>query len=530
MKKQSKFLYPICILVGIVVALTLYFIALPRLPTQFEENTRRQLSALAGLGVAVYLAVQQNNKKRYRNNDAYGSAKWGNPKKLNKKYSDTNKQRENIIFTENFSLALDGIKKKHFRNLNSIVVGGSGAGKTRYYVLPNILQMNSSYIILDPKGEILYKTKETLEKAKYVVKEFNVIDTKSSNKVNLLKYTNTEADCLSLVNTLIHSTTPSNASKGDPFWEKSETALILAMLFYIKEELVEEQHNFNVLCDMVGSVEALEDDRRAKEQSEFIDQLFKELKEKNPDHIAVKYFDNFRKYAPNVTARSILMSVAVRLAPLYIQEIADIISTDELELDQLGRRKTALFLVVPDNDTTFNFMISMIYQVLFKKLYFIADREYKGKLPVPVHFLMDEFANVHTPENFNTVLATCRSRNIMISIILQSIAQLKTKFPQDKWQELFGSCDSFLYLGGNDESTHKYVSSSLGKETITTINHSISKGRGGSSKSIQLTGRELLTPDEVKKLDRNMAIFFLSGEDPILDKKFPLEKHPNYPK
>ena len=413
--------------------------------------------------------------------------------------------------------------KVHRRNLNVLVVGGSGAGKTRFYAKPNILQCNTSYIIADPKGEILRATAPLLIEKGYDVKVFNLITPSESDGYNPFTYIRTDEDVIKLISNLIQNTTPKNASSSDPFWEKSEIALDTALMLYLLHEAPSEEQNFETLMFLIENASVMEED---EEYQSPVDVLFEALEEEYPEHIAVKQWKIF-KQASGKTAKSILISAAVRLAAFNLPEIARMTSYDNLELGTLGEKKKAIFCVIPDNDNSFNYLVGMLYTQAFQELYYKADHEHGGELPIPVHFIMDEFANVALPDNFERLLATMRSRRISVSIIIQNMAQLKALF-KDSWESLVGNCDTFLYLGGNEQATHEYISKMLGKETIDTRTRGVTKGQHGSSNTnYQNTGRELLTLDEVRLLDNSNALIFIRGEKPIMDKKFDILSHPN---
>ena len=470
-----------------------------------------------GLGVSYYFVSSRNK----RTGEEYGSAKWGSSMEINRKYKNKKEPINNAILTESIQISLDG--RKHRRNLNILVVGGSGAGKTRFFVKPNIMQCNCSYIVADPKGELLRATGGMLEEMGYRVKVLNLVDMSRSDGYNPLAYIKTDTDALRLVTNLIKNTTPKTAGNSDPFWEKSETALLQAFILYLIHEAPEEERNFETVMHMVENAAASENDEEYKSP---MDVLFEDLEERKPDHIAVKQYKVF-KQAAGKTAKSILVSVAVRLASFNLHEFASITKKDELELDQLGERKQAIFAVIPDNDSSFNYLVGMLYTQAFQELYFQADHGHGGRLKIPVRILMDEFANVALPDDFEKILATCRSREISINIIIQNMAQLKAMF-KDSWENITGNCDTFLYLGGNEQSTHKYISELLGKATIDTKTRGITKGRNGSSSAnFQNAGRELLTPDEVRMLDNRYALLFIRGERAVSDKKYDLMKHEN---
>ena len=469
-----------------------------------------------GIGIGIYFSTLRN----YRRQEEYGSAKWGSASKVNKKYADKT-YSENKILSQNVRIGLDG--KKHRRNLNTLVIGGSGAGKTRFYGKPNIMQCNTSFVILDPKGEILRDTGNLLEKEGYVIRVIDLIDMSKSHGYNPFAYIQDDKDVLKLITNLIRNTTPKGAQSNDPFWEKSETALLEALCLYLINEAPEEEQNFSMVMEMIVAAEPKEDD---EDYISPLDQLFIELEKDKPESLALKQYKIY-KQAAGKTAKSILISVGVRLAAFNLQSIASLTHYDELELEKMGERKAALFAVIPDNDSTFNFLIGMLYTQLFQMLYYSADIIHHGELPIPVHFMMDEFANVALPDEFDKLLATMRSRRIFVSIIIQNLAQIKALY-KDAWESIVGNCDELYYLGGNEQSTHKFMSEYLGKETLDTNTYGKSSGRNGNySTNYQQAGRELLTADEVRLLDNDYALLFIRGELPILDKKYNILKHPN---
>lgn len=468
------------------------------------------------LGVGIYLSSLRN----YRKKEEYGSAKWGNTKQVNKKYADP-KYFENKLLSQNVRIGLDG--KKHRRNLNTIVIGGSGAGKTRFYGKPNIMQCNTSFVTLDPKGEILRDTGYLLEKEGYVIKVMDLINMNKSHCYNPFEYIHDDKDVLKLITNLIRNTTPKGSQTNDPFWEKSETALLEGLCLFLLHEAPKEEQNFTMVMEMIAAADVREDDEYYISP---LDRLFNDLQREKPNSLAVKQY-NIYKQAAGKTAKSILISVGVRLAAFNLESIASITSTDELELEKVGERKTAIFAVIPDNDSTFNFLVGMLYTQLFQTLYYQADIVHGGELPVPVHFLMDEFANVALPDEFDKLLSTMRSRQIFVSIIIQNLAQIKALY-KDAWESIVGNCDELYYLGGNEQSTHKFISEYLGKETLDTNTYGKSSGKSGSySTNYQQVGRELLTADEVRFLDNDYALLFIRGERPIFDKKYDILKHPN---
>ena len=473
-------------------------------------------AAVYAFAILLYLSMRENR----RDGEEHGSAKWGDPRALGRKYRDRKHRQDNIILTENVQLGMDS--RKHRRNLNILVVGGSGAGKTRFFAKPNVMQCSASYLITDPKGELARAVVPLLISEGYDVRIFDLIDTRRSDCYNPFRYLQNDNDALKLVNALIKNTTPKGAQQNDPFWEKSETALDSALILYLMHEAPPEEQNFEMVMYMIANGGAREDDDDFQSP---LDLLFEALEEEEPDHIAVKQYKIF-KQAAGKTAKSILISAAVRLAAFNLPEIARITREDDLDLGTLGDRKRAIFCCIPDNDTSFNYIVGMLYSQAFQALYYTADKVHNGRLPVHVRCIFDEFANVALPDDFERVLATCRSREISIDIIIQNMAQLKALF-KDSWENITGNCDTFLYLGGNEQGTFKYVSELLGKETIGTRSFSRSRGRNGSlSTSRQQAGRELLTPDEVRTLDNAKAILLIRGERPVIDAKYPLEKHP----
>lgn len=468
------------------------------------------------LAIGMYLSSAKN----YRRTEEYGSAKWANPNFICKKYANK-EYSSNKIFSQNVRMGLDG--KKHRRNLNTVVIGGSGAGKTRFYAKPNIMQCNTSFVVLDPKGEIIRSVGHLLEDNGYVIKVIDLIDMSKSLGYNPFHYIRSDKDVLKLITNLIRNTTPKGSSTNDPFWEKSETALLEALMLYLYHYAPEDEQNITMIMEMLNYAEVKEDE---EDYESPLDELFKRLEIIDSNSLALKQYKIY-KQAAGKTAKSILISVGVRLAAFNLEELASLTRFDEMELEQIGERKTALFAIIPDNDSTFNFIVGMLYTQLFQMLYYQADYVHGGELPVPVHFLMDEFANVALPDEFDKLLSTMRSRQIFVSIILQNLAQIKALY-KDSWESIVGNCDELYYLGGNEQSTHKYISELLGKETLDTNTFGKSTGHSGSySTNFQQTGRELLTADEVRLLDNNDGLLFIRGERPIKDKKYNLLKHPN---
>ena len=486
---------------------------------EWVDNTPKCIllfTAAYGMGIGIYLSTRRN----YRRREEHGSARWGGAAAINRKYRDKD-LGNNKILTQNVRIGLNG--RKHRRNLNVMVVGGSGSGKTRFYAKPNIMQANTSFVVLDPKGEILRDTGNLLKANGYEIKVLDLINMHLSHCYNPFAYLKDDKDVLKLVTNLIRNTTPKGSNTNDPFWERSETALLEALILYLLYEAPPEEKNFPMVMEMIAAAEVREDDETYQSP---LDELFERLEMREPEHLAVKQYNIF-KLAAGKTAKSILISLGVRLEKFNLASIAGITTTDELELSSIGERKTALFAVIPDNDSSFNFIVGMLYTQLFQQLYYLADHVYNGRLPFHVHFVMDEFSNVALPDEFDKLLSTMRSREISVSIILQNLAQLKALF-KDTWESIVGNCDEFLYLGGNEQSTHKYVSELLGKETIDTNTYGQSKGRNGSySTNYQQSGRELLTPDEVRMLDNRYALLFIRGEQAIMDDKYDILKHPN---
>lgn len=486
---------------------------------EWVDNTPKCIllfTAAYGMGIGIYLSTRRN----YRRREEHGSARWGGAAAINRKYRDKD-LGNNKILTQNVRIGLNG--RKHRRNLNVMVVGGSGSGKTRFYAKPNVMQANTSFVVLDPKGEILRDTGNLLKANGYEIKVLDLINMHLSHCYNPFAYLKDDKDVLKLVTNLIRNTTPKGSNTNDPFWERSETALLEALILYLLYEAPPEEKNFPMVMEMIAAAEVREDDETYQSP---LDELFERLEMREPEHLAVKQYNIF-KLAAGKTAKSILISLGVRLEKFNLASIAGITTTDELELSSIGERKTALFAVIPDNDSSFNFIVGMLYTQLFQQLYYLADHVYNGRLPVHVHFVMDEFSNVALPDEFDKLLSTMRSREISVSIILQNLAQLKALF-KDTWESIVGNCDEFLYLGGNEQSTHKYVSELLGKETIDTNTYGQSKGRNGSySTNYQQSGRELLTPDEVRMIDNRYALLFIRGEQAIMDDKYDILKHPN---
>ena len=468
----------------------------------------------------MIIAVYESTKKNYRRGEEHGSAKWGSASELNKKYMQK-PENMNKILTKNVKLGLKG--KQHKRNLNVLVVGGSGAGKTFSYCKPNIMQANSSFVCLDPKGEIVRDTGYLLEQKGYEVRVLDLINIDRSHCYNPFVYLKNDNDVQKLVTNLFKSTTPKGASSNDPFWDTAAQMLLLSLIFYLMYEAPEDEQNFVMVMELLRAGDVHEDDDSYVSP---LDMLMNRLETKNPEHIAVKYYHDYHSGSAK-TLKSIQITLAARLEKFNLESLAKMTMTDELDLPSLGEKKVALFALIPDNDTSFNFLVSILYTQIFQQLFYLADHKYGGSLPVHVHFVMDEFANVSLPDDFDKILSVMRSREVSVSIILQNLAQLKALF-EKQWESIVGNCDEFLYLGGNEQSTHKYVSELLGKETIDTNTYGKSSGRSGNySTNYQNSGRELLTPDEVRMLDNKYALLFIRGERPVQDLKFNLFEHKN---
>ena len=474
------------------------------------------LSLIYGLSILIYHYTKPNFRRR----EEHGSAKWGEVKEINKRYQQKPKD-SNKILSQHLSIGYNA--KAHRRNFNTIVVGGSGAGKTRFYAKPNLMQANTSFVCLDPKGELLRDTGGLLKAKGYEVRVLDLINMERSDCYNPFMYIESDNDIQRLATNLFKSTTPKGSQSNDPFWDTAASMLLLALVFYLHYEAPPEEQNFAMVMELLRNGDIDEDNEAA---GSVLDDLFALLEYENPNHIALKYYKSYRSGSAK-TLKSIQITLAARLEKFNLDSLAALTSTDELDLKSLGEKKVALFALIPDNDTSFNFLVSILYTQLFQQLFFVADKKYKGSLPVHVHFLMDEFANVSLPDDFDKILSVMRSRGVSVSIILQNLAQLKALF-EKQWESIVGNCDEFVYLGGNEQSTHKYVSELLGKETIDTNSYGRSDGlRGNFSTNSQVAGRELLTPDEVRMLDNKYAIVFIRGERPVLDLKYDILSHPN---
>ena len=471
------------------------------------------LICLAAYGMAVLL--YRTNQGRTRDGEEHGSAAWATPASVNAQFA----QKDSIPLTQHVRLGLD--THKHRRSLNVLVIGGSGAAKTRSFVLPNILTANTNYVITDPKSEVLLATGGYLKEQGYDVRVLNLVNLEQSDGYNPFRYLRDEKDVLKLVNNLIQSTTPKGSHESDPFWTKAETALLQAIILMLFQEAPEYEQNFSMVMRVLEYAEVREEDEGHVSP---LDLLFESIERRKPDSVAVRQYKVF-KLAAGKTAKSILVSTAVRLAPFNLPQIQALTEHDDMDLYTLGEKKVALYAVIPDNDNTFNFLVSLLYAQAFQALYYSADQIHHGPLPRHVRFVLDEFAAMPLP-GFTRELATMRSRSISASVIIQNMAQIKELY-KDSWETIPGNSDTILYLGGNESSTHKYVSEMLGKATIDTKTHGQTKGKSGSySTNFQMSGRELLTPDEVRKLDNRYALLFIRGASPVIDEKYDLMHHP----
>lgn len=460
------------------------------------------LLLMYGLGIGGYLSSRRN----YRRGEEHGSAKWGDARAVNRKYQ-AKEPEKNKLLTQHVRIGLDG--RKHRRNLNTMVVGGSGAGKTRFYAKPNLCQANTSFVVLDPKGELLRDTGYLMEQKGYEVRVLDLLDMTRSHCYNPFVYLRDDNDVQRLVTNLFKSTTPKGSQSQDPFWDTAASMLLLALVFYLHYEAPPDEQNFPMVMEMLRAGDVRKDDDSYQSP---LDELFERLEMRNPDHIAVKYYKDYHSGSAK-TLKSIQITLAARLEKFNLESLASLTATDELDLPSLGEKKVALFALIPDNDTSFNFLVSLLYTQLFQQLFTLADHKYGGRLPVHVHFVMDEFANVSLPDDFDKILSVMRSREVSVSIILQNLAQLKALF-EKQWESITGNCDEFLYLGGNEQSTHKYVTELLGKETIATNTYGKSTGRSGNySTNYQIAGRELLDAAEVRMLDNSKAILFIRGKN-----------------
>ena len=485
-------------------------------PLDIHWTDKSLLSILICTGLYIMgLCVYASEQRRTRDGEEHGSAAWGSPRQVNAMF----RQKENKILTRHVRLGLD--THKHRRSLNVLVIGGSGAAKTRSYVKPNILEANTNYVITDPKMEVLTATGGWLKSKGYDIRVLNLVNLKESDGYNPFRYLRDEKDVLKLVNNLIQATTPKGSHESDPFWTKAETALLQAIILMLFQEAPEYEQNFSMVMRVLEYAEVREED---DEYLSPLDLLFQAMERENPESVALRQYKVFKQSAGK-TAKSILVSAAVRLAPFNLPQIRAITDHDDMDLYTLGEKKCALYAVIPDNDNTFNFLVSLLYSQAFQTLYYSADQIHHGALPRHVHFVLDEFAAMPLP-GYTRELATMRSRNISSSTIIQNMAQIKELY-KDSWETIPGNSDTILYLGGNEQSTHKYISEALGKATIDTKTHGQTKGKSGSySTNFQMSGRELLTPDEVRALDNRYCILFIRGAKPVMDLKYELTEHP----
>lgn len=478
-----------------------------------------------GLIIKLAIYIKGKDAKKYRKGCEYGSARWGNAEDIKPYMAD--KFEDNVILTETERLTMDGRPKagpKYARNKNILVIGGSGSGKTRFYVKPNLLQMHSSYVVTDPKGTVLNEVGKALKEGGYAIKVLNTINFKKSMHYNPLAYIRSEKDILKLVNTIIANTKGEGNQSGEDFWVKAERLYYSALIGYIWYEAPDDEKNLNTLIEMINASEAREDDESFENP---IDKLFKELEQENPEHFAVRQYKKY-KLAAGKTAKSILISCGARLAPFDIAELRDLTEYDELQLDTLGDKKTALFVIISDTDDTFNFIVAIMYTQLFNLLCDKADDKYGGRLPVHVRFILDEFANIGQIPKFDKLIATIRSREISASIILQAQSQLKAIY-KDNADTIVGNCDTTLFLGGKEKTTLKEISEILGKETIDLYNTGESRGKETShSLNYQKTGKELMSMDELSVMDGSKCILQLRGVRPFLSNKYDLTKHPKF--
>ena len=484
-----------------------------------EDSLKTVLVFLGSYALCIVILL--SSEKNYRRGVEYGSAKWGNVVEVNRKYADKDPFK-NRIFTVNVRMGLDG--RKHFRNLNTLVVGGSGSGKSRFYAKVNLLQANTSFFVLDCKGELLRDTGTLLEKEGYEIRVLDLLNMEKSHCFNPFAYLENDNDIQKLISILFKATTPKSSRNQDPFWDMTAGMLLSALIFYLKYEAPEEEQNFAMALEMLRAGEVREEDEGYKSA---LDELFDHLEMEDPYHIAVKYYRDYQKSAGK-TAKSIQITLASKLEKFNLSSVEALTATDEMDIASIGEKKVALFALISDNDPSFNFLVSMLYGLTFETLFNLADRKYQGALPVHVHFLMDEFANVSLPDSFENKLSTMRSRNISASVIIQNISQLKALF-EKQWESIIGNCDEFLYLGGNEPSTLKtIVEYYLGKETIDTNTYGKSSGRGGSySTNYQKAGRELMDTSELRMLDNKKALLFIRGEPPLKDFKYDILNHPN---
>lgn len=470
---------------------------------------------------AFAVLLYRSDREKRRPGGEYGTAKWETAEVMNQKYAD--KDGPNVILTQHVSIGMDGYK--HQRNLNVLVVGGSGSGKTRYFCKPGLMDANCSYLVVDPKGEMLRSTGHFLKSQGYDIKVFDLIHPRQSDGYNPFRYIREEPDVLKLMDNLVKNTTPPKGASNDPFWEKAEIALDSALMLYLLSEAPKEEQTFEMLMFMLNSAQASEEDEQFQSP---LDLLFQSLEDREPDHLAVKQYKVYKK-AAGKTAKSILITAGVRLTAFIFPQYAAIMQEDEMDFGSLGERKRAIFCITPVNDGSMNYLVSMLFTQCFQELYLRADERYDGRLPVPVRVIQDEWANVPQPDSYPKVLATCRSYNIGIDIIVQNIQSIKARY-RDEYQSIIGNCDTLLFLGGgNEPESLEFMSKLLGKETISIRTRGQTRGRSGSSSiNYQLTGRELMTPDEIRRMPTREALLLIRSESPVRDRKYNIKKHPNY--
>jgi type IV secretion system protein VirD4 len=542
MKGSKKISAKSFFIMGAVIAVPIMYLALIIAPLMEEYNLIQVILYLSGGGevnfappvsgdslrfagimLLIYIAVVVGMYfmgGKYRKGEEYGSAIWGDAAKISRKYEDKKNFSANKIMSQNFRISYNS--RKHRRNLNTLVVGGSGAGKTLFYAKPNLLQCNTSFVVLDPKGEILRAVGNLLKNKGYKIRVLNLLEFEKSDNYNPFPYLKNEDDVTRMVTNIFKSTKGEGGQSADPFWDQAAEMLLKALVFYLHLEALPEYQNFATVMELLRFAEVSDDPK----VTSALEDLMSDLEKDKPDHTAIKFWKNYNQGAGD-TKRSIQITLAARLEKFNLEHIKKLTMTDELELGKMGEEKTALFAVISDSDKSYNFIVSTLYTQLFQSLFFSADFKHGGELPIPVHFMMDEFANVALPDDFPEVLSTMRSRGVSVSIILQNISQLKALF-EKKWESIIGNCDEFLYLGGNEKESHKYVSELLGKETIDNKTHNRSRGRQGSfTENFQSLGRELLSPEEVRMLDNAKCLLFVRGEYPIVDDKYNYFSHPN---
>lgn len=470
---------------------------------------------------AFAVLLYRSDREKRRPGGEYGTAKWETAEVMNQKYAD--KDGPNVILTQHVSIGMDGYK--HQRNLNVLVVGGSGSGKTRYFCKPGLMDANCSYLVVDPKGEMLRSTGHFLKSQGYDIKVFDLIHPRQSDGYNPFRYIREEPDVLKLMDNLVKNTTPPKGASNDPFWEKAEIALDSALMLYLLSEAPKEEQTFEMLMFMLECARVMEEDDQYPTP---LDLLFQSLEERDPTHVAVREYKVY-KQAAGKTAKSILITAGVRLTAFIFPQYAAIMQEDEMDFGSLGERKRAIFCITPVNDGSMNYLVSMLFTQCFQELYLRADERYDGRLPVPVRVIQDEWANVPQPDSYPKVLATCRSYNIGIDIIVQNIQSIKARY-RDEYQSIIGNCDTLLFLGGgNEPESLEFMSKLLGKETISIRTRGQTRGRSGSSSiNYQLTGRELMTPDEIRRMPTREALLLIRGESPVRDRKYNIKKHPNY--